>query len=271
MSGLKYSTINKYAVSFLGQLYRVDFPHAISPTDAPEIKLFMKGLAKTIGREVKKANPLTVAVLRTFLDYLDAHPSPNPAWNAALANIAVSAFWAGFRFGAVVPKSNALKAIAKTLTSRQVQDMGDGLLITIHESKTIQDRHRTHKVWLSAVPQCPSLCPVTRHRAWKAALGGDVPPDTPLSTYKISTRRLIFTKSVYLRMFNKYTSTSGPNKFTGHSWRRGFALLAAEAGVPPHLRMQHVDWASIVTLIDYQPEHVSRVPTQTVIAHLFPS
>ena len=139
-----------------------------------------------------------------------------------------------------------------------------GFLIRVKWSKTIQFRQRTVFIPLVRITGSP-LCPVTAiAHAWSFC-----PFDLPTaaafawrSDDQPSSR--IFTYRRFMRLLRTLLTSLGYNAsaFGSHSFRRGGATLALQAGVPIGTIQMMGDWKSDAVLLYLTLPTQSRVAAQ---------
>jgi hypothetical protein len=238
---MAYSSIQAY-VDFLGRAASFTHPALENPVRNPEVKLFLKGVARQLGKDVEKAEPCTLDHLARLGKW--SMEQPNDPVRASVHFLALVAFWGCLRLGCLLPKRP--ERAWRTPSLADVRIVGSALVLTIRESKTIQFRERTHQVELPAHND-PLLCPLRAFNRWMTIL---LPQSsqTRLSALS-STRNELLSRSRFLDLVNKAIAPLPP--LTGHSFRRGFVRLALLLGVPIDRLMHHGDWKSLEVAMSY--------------------
>jgi hypothetical protein len=208
----------------------------------PEVQLFLRGVARSLGKTVEKAEPCTLEHLRAINLEATLRSRDPEAQTAAL--VASLAFWGCFRLGALIPKS--ADKIATVLRLGNLELTGTSLVCTVRVSKTIQFAERVHRVEVTAQPD-PLLCPLRAFARWTSVLPRPA-SQTPLCALS-TTPSALLSHSRFLVLINRFTRASVP--LSGHSFRRGFVRLAFSRGVPIWQIMHHGDWKALAVVMSY--------------------
>ena len=245
-SPFKYSSLAKYT-GHLGFLWRTEHPSQPSPTDAYLFKCHMRGCARHLGCERKKATPMTLATLARISTALaPASTKPSSAWNECLAFIPHLAFWGCLRLGNLVAPAINDQSVRQLICHGDLlyDARANVLRVTIRRSKTnFNGAKAPHLLTLANPVLIRAYLRLIRRRAFR--------PTDLVCTY---SRGLAFTRQRFLQLINKaVNSTPGPAipPATGHSFRRGHAVCALEAGVPLHVIMLQGDWATTRSMTGY--------------------
>jgi hypothetical protein len=240
-SPLAYSTIKAY-LDFLGRATSYTSPQAPNPVAHPEVELFLRGIARVLGKKVEKATPCSLDHLRMLNSWAIQHPTN--AETQTTAFLATLAFWGCLRLGSLIPKRPE-----KALQIVRLQDLelrGTSLIVTIRHSKTIRFSERQHVIEVPAQSET-LLCPLRAFTRWISAS----PPQsslTPLCALS-TTRTTQLSHSRFLTLINNILQL--PTPLTGHSFRRGFVRLAFSRGVPIWQVMHHGDWKTLEVAMSY--------------------
>lgn len=236
-----YSSIQSY-VGFLGRASSFTSPNTPNPVDDPAVQMFLKGIARRLGKAKEKAEPCTLAHLKMLTNHALARPLDIEAQTVAL--VALIAFWGCLRLGSLIPKS--ADKLGQVVTTSSIQLRGTTMLLTLHHSKTIQFAERKHCIEIPAQAD-PLLCPLAAYVRWTQLLRSPT-SQTPLCALSpTSPPRL--SHSRFLQLVNKIVSPLPP--LTGHSFRRGFVRLAFARGVPVWQIMHHGDWKTLEVAMSY--------------------
>ena len=249
-SPLAYSTIRAY-VDFLGRATLFTSPGAPNPAQHPEVQLFLRGVARKLGKGVKKAEPCQLAHLRAITRWAQSCPEDVNAQTAAM--VALFAFWGCLRIGNLIPKAGASKSAL--LTVGDVRLESDAVILTVRDSKTIRFAERTHQVQLPA-QEDPLLCPRQAFTRWILLLRRPS-SQTPLCALCTTTGATL-SRSRFLDLVN--LAAHPLPKLTGHSFRRGYVRLAFIRGVPIWQIMHHGDWRTLEVAMSYAEDFLMPNP-----------
>lgn len=248
------STISAYAaflsrrtVSFqyiLGHLNGIRLLHLFHglSTDAFtsfDVTLTKKGLKRMLGTATRQKHPITPAILFSIRRLLDLNLTSH-ALTWALFTVAFFSF---------LRKSNLVSPTASTfdcnqhLTRQDIKFIASGCLLRIKWSKTRQHKEGIHIVPLPSIPNS-SLCPVTAIQHYFALVPAT--PSSPFFTFPTATGPAPVTAHFFTTTLKRLVGMLGlnPTDYSPHSFRRGGAYYAYQAGVPEHLLQLHGDWRS---------------------------
>ncbi len=213
----------------------------IDPTDHVLVKRMLKGIKNTYGKPLKKAKAFTVEDIATIDAYYKREGTVNAARNNCLIQLG---FFGAFRRSEVVG-----------LNFEDLEFSEDGVKIKLRRSKTDQ----TGEGYECALPYMKgTLCPVRTLEDWLRISKIDKGALFPSLSYM---GRIISSKSVSVEVLYtvikdvvKKCGISEPEKYSGHSLRRGFATEAAKRGVAMHAIMKHGRWEHVGTVNGYIEE-----------------
>lgn len=238
---LSYSSIKVY-VDFLGRATSFTSPLLQNPVQHPEVQLFMRGVARTLGKQVDKAVPCTLEHLRALNTWALRCPADVEA--LCVAMIATLAFWGCLRLGALIPKRADKQRQALRLQHLEVR--GTSIVVTVLISKTIQFGERQHRIEVPAQSD-PLLCPLRALTRWISILR---PHSSQTLLCELSTTsRTMLSHSRFLTLVNRIIQSTNP--LSGHSFRRGFVRLAFARNVPIWQVMHHGDWKTLEVAMSY--------------------
>jgi integrase len=199
----------------LSQWHR--FQGFMDPTERPDVRLTLRGIARTHGQPKKKAKALPVEDLELMVKHLSASESVIDLRNNALLQIVF--------FGAL-RRSELVK-----LTVENIQWEADGMVITLPRSKTDQEGEGI----LKAIPygDCTKCCPATALRRWLARASITSGP-----IFRRVTRwGLIGSNALDAGSVNTVLTSCAEavgltyvSELSSHSFRRGLATSAIRAG-----------------------------------------
>lgn len=211
--GLKTSTLQR-RLSTISQRH-LTAGHE-SPTRHPVVRAVWQGIKREKGTAVQGKAPTLTADIRCMLDHL----KPGKLLSVRDRCLLLLGFAGAMRRSELVG-----------LDVEDVQDTGEGLVVTIRRSKTDQEGSG-RKI---GVPygSTPLTCPVRAFRDWLAASGIETGPlFRAINRHgKMSATRL--TDQVVARVVKRALMAAGreAEKFAGHSLRAGLATQAALNGV----------------------------------------
>lgn len=236
-----FSSLKAY-VDFLGRATSFTSPGAPNPAQHPEVQLFLRGVARKLGKQVDKAEPCTLDHLRIL--NRAASNDPRNSNLQTVAVVATIAFWGCLRLGALIPKRP--EKLATVLTLQDMQVRGQSLLITVRVSKTIQFGERQHRIEVPS-QQDPELCPFQAFLRWTSVLQR---PSSQTALCALSANNVeMLTYNQFLELLNGTIRPAA--NLTGHSFRRGFVRLAFIRGVPIWQVMHHGDWKTLEVAMSY--------------------
>ena len=207
-------------------------------TDDFHLHLTIRGIQRIHQHVPRRARPITPAILFSIWKL-------SPSFNS----LEYSVFACGlFLFFTMARAGSILPASRKSpqhlfLTRDRVNFSREGILITLTHTKNIQfGRRRLHIPLLSS----PSpLCPVAAFLASSSFLPSH--QATPAFVFYEKTHIRWLTKTIFIDVFRRLITRAGiqdAHAFTGHSFRRGGASWAFQAGMPGELIQICGDWSS---------------------------
>lgn len=203
------------------------------------IKLMMKGLARLKRHMPKQAAPITPEILLAFRQHLDL-TDPNDASFWALF---ILAFFLMARKSNLVPDNKCNFDPSKQLIRADIQINRQGLLVSLKWSKTLQMGGRVHRVPLLTMPDS-ALCPREAYVNMCRRVPGN--GGEPVFKSKEGRKWVPLTYNMFQTKLKFLCHQVGlePADYSSHSFRRGGATFASEAGVPRNLIMLIGDWRS---------------------------
>lgn len=240
-TALSYASIKVY-VDFLGRATSFTSPQLPNPAQHPEVQMFLRGVARTLGKQVDKAEPATLEHLTALNSW--ALSNPQDVEVQCMASIATLAFWGCLRLGALIPKRAEKQRQCLRLQNLEIR--GTSIIVTVLISKTIQFGERQHRIEVPAQSD-PLLCPLRALTRWISVLQpqSSLIPLCALSTTSPTT----LSHSRFLTLVNRIVHSTNP--LSGHSFRRGFVRLAFARNVPIWQVMHHGDWKTLEVAMSY--------------------
>ena len=227
---LAYSSIGKYLniIRILHLEYGMDNPLK----DNWALSTMLKGIKRIKGAAVVRKLPITPDLLLKIRSLLNLDlPVDIVFWAACLV-----AFFGLLRQNNLFPGSGSRFFLRK----KDVRRHKHGLLLSLSGSKTVQFRERCLSLPLPCLDPHP-LCPV---RALASALRvvGVGPGEAPL----FSGSGCDLSRSKFVQRLHSLLQAAGvhPTMYSGHSFRRGGASWAFEAGLPGEFIQILGDWRS---------------------------
>ena len=202
------------------------------------LQLELKGIARLNPHVPVRAIPVTPAILLVFLQHMDVEESLHRCvWACSLF-----LFFTMARLGSILPSSKTTP-LHTILTRNRVNFSSEGILITLLHTKTIQyGRRRLH---IPLVKNSSPFCPVVAYEQVLAHT--HIEAGGPAFIFRHQGRAKLLTGSIFVDTFRAVLKAGGvadASKFTGHSFRRGGATWAFQAGIPGELIQICGDWAS---------------------------
>lgn len=211
--------------------------HKMLSLDCPEttfhLRLSLKGIEKISAHCPNRMQPITPAILCKIADILEFS---NPE-HACLWCLFLFAFFLFARKSNLVP--DCMSDISKCLLRKHVSRTGDNLEVSFFWTKTIQARERVLRLPLLKTDSV--LCPVTAYDRMISLI--KVPCDAPLFSLSPS---VAITYSKFQKQLRVLLGKVGeiPEHFGTHSFRRGGATIAFQAGASADIIKAQGDWKS---------------------------
>ena len=209
------------------------------PENDYSFRLLLKGLTRLHPHEEKRALPITPLLLRRLFSVMDMEDS----LHVALWCCYLTAFFLFARKSTLLPPSTAGFDPRKHFTRGDFARSERGLTVLIRWSKTLQCGERHLQLPLLAMPGSV-LCPCLAFDRMVSRLpAGNL---SPAFLYVSASGTVSVTHAVFVNSLRSLLKRAGLDArgFSGHSFRRGGASCAFEAGVPGELIQLHGDWRS---------------------------
>ena len=220
--GRKYTTIERH-VAAIRVRYRIATDH---------LRMYLRGLRRTLGCAQSKKAPLTAAHLSLI------------RWDRGRKGLRDKALILVGFFGAL------RRSELVGLNIEDIEFVPEGAILTLRKSKTDQEG-RGREVAIGYAKR-PDLCPVRALQAYMATLGRNTGPLFVSMRKSQYTQNRLSTDAV-ARIIKDYADRLGldPSRFGGHSLRAGFATTAALMGATEDEIALQTGHKSMTTLRGY--------------------
>lgn len=240
------SSIRQY-LSAVRSMHREEGWDCTTPKASYELDSYIRGIARQLRRPPKRMSPITPAILHHLLDYpvISERTSYEMRVTTEITRcLYVVLFFSMLRVSSLVPSSPGLVDPMRQLTWDKIQVYGDGIVLNLELTKTIQDAGRIHQVALAASPG-HKFCPVAalnrvaalRGERRHGSLVFEVPVGhhwEPLTRYKVDCLLTCQIEAAGLQ----------PSNYKFHSFRRGGIQLAVTLEPRLHLIRLQTDHSS---------------------------
>jgi len=227
-------------LNYISLLHKASgFPNPLS--DNWTLTSVLKGIRRVYGVPPRPRLPMTTAILLKLRSCLNLNCSLHASfWATCLVS-----FYGLFRKSHLLPDSARLFDSSKQFTRQDFCHTSYGFLLTVRWSKTIQLGQRTVSVPLLSLPSNP-LCPVSAisNAFFLTPAAGD--SSQALCIQNRSAHTTVFTYKAFMSLLKFLLLQLGlnPSEYGTHSFRRGGASFALEAGVPLDTISILGDWKS---------------------------
>lgn len=211
------------------------------------LKSLLTGINRQKGLTAQQKLPITTQILTNLYSQLDLATSLDASFWA----ICLVSFFGMFRKSHLLPTNKGRFDHTKQLTKSDIRVHHWGVLLIIRWSKTIQFRERVVQIPLPRIPDSP-LCPTTAVMTALSFTSAQSQPDSQAFNWVDSHSNLhVFTYDSFLAKLRLYLAALAvdPKLYASHSFRRGGASFAYQAGVPIELIKALGDWRSDTVLI----------------------
>ena len=230
------STLRNYisGVKLLHIFHNLPFPHS----DDYMLQLELRGISRLNPHVPIRAIPVTPTILLTFVrSMIPEDPLHCSVWACSLF-----LFFTMARLGSILPGATSTP-MRSILTRNRVNFSREGILVTLLQTKTIQFGQR--RLHIPLIKNDSALCPVLAYEQVLAL--SHFESTSPAFVYQHKGKPKWLTTSIFIDTFRSVLKAGGvanASQFTGHSFRRGGATWAFQAGVPGELIQICGDWAS---------------------------
>ena len=249
-------------LNYVGLLHKqLGFPNPLHDNWA--VSAVVKGIRRVFGVPYKPRLPMTTSILAKIYSRLNLSLSRHASFWA----ICLVSFFGLFRKQHLLPESQSQFDPTKQFTRADIRRTTYGYLLKVRWSKTIQLGQRTVDVPLIAIPGSV-LCPVraVTHAFLLAPLAGPLSQAFCFQTNSFQVS--CFTYRIFMGMLKEFIKEIGlaPNDYGTHSFRRGGASFALEAGVSLESISILGDWKSDAMYLYLQVPLSQRLSAQRCMA-----
>lgn len=195
-----------------------------------------------LGEVSKPKLPITIDILKQVFSCIDlSSPHDICFWAAFLV-----AFFSFFRKSNLLAPSWGHFDPNKHLCRSNIKFGGDGVIITVHWSKTIQYSQRSLEIPLPLIPNSP-FCPSTALMLLFKSTPCSI-QSVPAFIFRQQSSTKLMTHDIFVSRLRFFLHKLGynPSRYSAHSFRRCGASFALQCGLPPDLIQTQGDWRSDV-------------------------
>ena len=247
---LSHATIGGYLTCGVRYLSEAAGIRWIPPNGRYSTKLMMQGVARLKGTGApNRKHAVTIDLLRSIHGMLNmTDHNDHTFWT-----VCVFLFFTFLRKGHVLQKTSTPgPPTPQTILRRDITVAHNRLVLTVRHTKTIQFGQRTIRWLLTDVGSHDPICPTGRLAEYMLRTKDHIKDDAPLfqelvrnrTTGSMELRPLRYDN--FINRFKDLLARAGadPSCFSGHSFRRGGATFARDAGVPDNIIKAMGDWQS---------------------------
>ena len=241
---MKPPSIKNYlsGVKMLHIFLGFEYTHA----DDYYLKLLLRGISRLHPHCPQRAKPITPAILLALHHHMD-HSS---SLHSTVFACSLILFYTMARLGSILPSSGRTPKHT-FLTGDRINSSKEGLLVTLIHTKTIQFGDR--RLHIPLLKSESVLCPFRAYHSCLSFLGSN--PFVPAFVFVQDNHIRWLTRSIFINTFRDVMRSAGipeASSYTGHSFRRGGASWAFQAGVPGELIQICGDWVSDAYKLDLE-------------------
>lgn len=224
------------------KLLHVLLGHEYGYADNIHLQLLVRGIKRLCPHTPRRAKPVVPSLLASIATIIDVGCS----LHLATVAVALLLFHTLARLGSILPAS--LKSARITyLHGGDIRFTSYGMVVSLSHTKTIQFGERCLRIPL--VARDGATCPVAAYFKHIRHIGPHRrKASTPAFIYRDCDGVIRWlTKSIFIKTFRDLAAEAGdsdPAAYSGHSFRRGGASWAFQAGVPGELIQVMGDWSS---------------------------
>ena len=211
------------------------------------LKSLLTGIKRIKGNEIKQKLPITLNILRGIFYLLNM----NNSYDATFWAVCLVMFFGLFRKSHLLPLSHTKFDSNKQFSRSSFKFYYWGILLTVKWSKTIQFRERSVQIPLPRIPGS-IFCPVSSLQHALSFTSGAPAHSHAFSYLDLPhcNRRCMTYRSFVSKLRSCLRSLGvSLDDYAGHSFRRGGASFAFQAGVPIEMIGMLGDWKSNSVLL----------------------
>lgn len=254
-------------ISFVGLLHKeMGFPNPLNENWI--LSSVLKGIRRVLGVPPRPRLPITPDLLVQIRSRLNL----NCSYHASFWAICVVAFFGLFRKVHLLPVSCNTFNPGRQFTKSDFSFSNSTVYIAVRWSKTIQLGQRIITVPLLAAPKS-ILCPVTAiQHAFSFTAGAPKTTQAFCWLGDSTTIPHVFTYKSFMTCMSRILSEIGipPEQYGTHSFRRGSATFALEAGVSLDVISLLGDWKSDSMFLYLHMPLSQRISAQRAMASHLP-
>ena len=246
---LRPDTISQYLSNGIRHLSEAAGIPWIPPSQRYSTELLMRGIKRIKGTaQINRKHAVTLPLLRQIATLLDLENDPN---DQMFWTVCVLLFFTFLRKGHAMGETR--KETGPSVILRQDLKVAreDRLVLTVRHTKTIQFQHRTLKYLMTRLNPGDVCCPTTQLARYMCNTP-TLPPSEPLFQERQvdkATGTVAFKPLRYDTFVSKFKALIralglNPDVYAGHSFRRGGATFARDAGLGDEIIRAMGDWSS---------------------------
>ena len=248
---LSHATIGGYLTCGVRHLSEAAGIRWIPPNGRYSTRLMMQGVARLKGTGApNRKHAVTIDLLRSIYGMLNmSDHNDHTFWT-----VCVFLFFTFLRKGHVLQKTSTPGGppTPHTILRRDITVAHNRLVLTVRHTKTIQFGQRTLRWLLTDVGSHDPICPTGRLAEYLLRTEGHIRGDEPLFQEMVKNQSTGISElrplryDHFIKRFKGLLAQAGadPSCFSGHSFRRGGATFARDAGVPDNIIKAMGDWQS---------------------------
>jgi hypothetical protein len=246
---VKHATIRGYISMGVRLVHEAAGVKWVPPGSRFSTNLVLRGVKRIKGDETKPKHAVTIELLRVVIEQLDM--TGDVKEDLSFGTACLILFFCFLRKAHATVRAG--QVTEQTIRRGDITDGADGwaLVLTIHHTKTIQHQERKlrYKLPEFSDPKDAALCPrAAVLRLLHATAGGGSDGDEPLfmMNYSSPPGPVPLSYDRFLKRFREIITELGlnPADYAGHSFRRGGATFAKDAGFSDEVIKAVGDWKS---------------------------
>jgi hypothetical protein len=268
---LRPETIGQYLSNGIRHLSEASGIPWIPPSERYSTALLMQGIKRIKGSGlINRKHAVTLPLLRQMatLLRLDSDPNDQMFWS-----VCVLLFFTFLRKGHAMVKTSKETGPSVILRGDLAVLQNELFVLTVRHTKTIQFQQRTLKWLMARLDPGDVCCPTTQLARYMCATRTLLPTDPLFQTRHIEVATGIITYKplrydAFIAKFKSLIAALGlnPAVYAGHSFRRGGATFARDAGLSDEMIRAMGDWRSDAWLAYISATQRMRVQAADLLA-----